>query len=909
MTTTHDTQPDTAGPEHRGGAESKVNPDAQLHGLLQRNATTHEVADLLGHFPMQRMALIQELHRTRGNAFVQAVLTEVEPQKGPALEPSHDKPGLSPGSVFAIPQPGSNDAVIANLRRYADVGDQHMSSFTPVLLGYGKARDALDKGGVHQLGTTALGSLEVMRAAVDGMDDQLKRFKPGTGGAPGKDPKATTEQGAPDEEIELLRQRRDVMNGVMVQLQIAALTTMAPLQFRGNPIPDVQSPVARIDNKHGVDVREQASDELVRSLTVINASERLALQFVKPGALHDKSLLLQARQDIREFAHRPLDLAFLRAVLSSSGLWQALNTDEGQMNLAPGMSAPKPKPWDMAVCKDDGPLTSLYADTKKQAERTGWGNDIGRWDPDYADMEIQMADSDGIISVYSRIMSAQPDGRAAILNELKRRNRLEPFLESLPWAYTKDMHDGLPGGHGEIKSALQKHFLVEGKWGTSLELKEEHATSVTGMLKGAAEDVGGIGGDIIDGFDTALNFLTLGFTHGYGNAQDAHNAGMITDDQFQTQLRQITIRTTVGMAIMMATAGYGRAAMGAQAAGTGAPVMMGVGGGRTVAQTALATGVEGATFATTEMFALDTTDIATGAKSQYSSTTDYLKAALLGGGFGAAIGGTTSYLTSRTMSRYMAGTAMTRGQSLAAGNPNLAPMLDAIQGVEQGATVSMRVTAVQADALAEAGLINKATHKALRVALAEHGEIEATFQVTADLKSPIPEGAKAPTGEAFELRSAPTPAKGPNGVPVPRTTLGSSLPEGAVVERVSATDEWTVYKTAGGDKRIRFRSAQAKVLNEAREGRNLTGESKAGVNDEGHPFVMEGKHRAIGNSQGDQVKPDAGGVQAQPGVLDYPFYDGPIDDVGIWAKDQKIDYSQPEVPIDKLDAARTARGQ
>jgi hypothetical protein len=382
---------------------------------------------------------------------------------------------------------------------------------------------------------------------------------------------------------------------------------------------------------------------------------------------------------------------------------------------------------------------------------------------------------------------------------------------------------------------------------------------------------------------------------------------LITDDEYQTQLRQITTRTTVGMAIMMATAGYGRAAMGAQAAGASAPVMMGVGGGRSVAQTALATGVEGATFATTEMFALDTTDMITGAKTEYSSATDYLKAAIIGGGFGAAVGGTTSYLTSRTMSRYMSGTAMTRGQSLAAKNPTLAPLLDAFQGVEQGATVSMRMTAAQADALAEAGLINRATHKALRVALAEHGEIEATFRVTADLKAPVPEGTPTPTGEAFDLHTAPTPAKGPNGVPVPRSTLGSHLPEGAVVQRVSPTDEWVVYKDPSGQSRIRFRSARAKVLNEAAPERNMTKETRAGINDEGHPFVMEGKHRAIGNSQGDVIEPKGGGIKEQPGVLDYPFYEGQIDDIGMWAKDQKIDYTRPDVPIDQADAARAAR--
>src|SRR5262249_47986165 len=159
-------------------------------------------------------------------------------------------------------------------------------------------------------------------------------------------------------------------------------------------------------------------------------------------------------------------------------------------------------------------------------------NDIGRWDSGFALTEIRMGGSSGLIDVYNQIMSAPPDGRAAILYQIERAGLFEKMFEELPWRYTKDIHDGLPYGHAGLKDALQKHFLVAGKWGTDLGVQEYHSPSLTKMLNNASDSVGGIGGKAISAFDTALNFATFGFTHGYGEASDLHNEGLINDDEY-----------------------------------------------------------------------------------------------------------------------------------------------------------------------------------------------------------------------------------------------------------------------------------------------------------------------------------------------------------------------------------------
>ncbi len=896
--------------------------DAPLEALLTRNGhpSPREVADVMRDYPMQQMAMMRTLHRERGNSFVQQVIAEMElrePEKKASSQLGPMASGIAAlpvGSVFA--EPKDPETIIANSTRYGDVADQQMASFLPVLAGYGRARDALDKEGVKQLGTSVLAMLEITQAALEGMDDQLKLYKAplvSEAGAPAKDEMAQVAQA---ERLEGLRARRDQLKAAMVPLQLNAVTTMAPLTYRGAPIPDVTAPVVAPVANERFDVREKVGEELVRTLTIIHASERLFTQFAKPGALQDRSKQLAARLEIQQFAHRPLDLAFLRAVLSGAGLWQALNSEDDATD-RPGIPRPKADPFALEVCKDEGPLTSLYQETRKQAGRTGWGTDIGHYDDGLADLEIRIGSTEGVLSVYTQIMSAPPDGRAAILYDLKKQNRFESLFEKLPWAYTKDVFDGLPGGavHAGLKQSLQKYFLIEGKWGTTFEFKENKPVSLTKTIRDIGQDIGGIGEDLVDGFDSALNFMTLGFTHSYGEASDLHNDGLITDEDYSASMRQIAVRTAVGMAIMMATAGYGRAAMGA--GGAAAPTMMGMGAGRGIAQTALATGVEGATFATGEMFAMDTADLATGAKGQYSDITDYLKVAMLGGGLGAAVGGTTSWLSGRTAARYLPGEMMTRGQSLAAENPALAPVLDQLQGAARGSNVSVRVTAAQADALAEAGVIDAASHKLLRDALAGHGEVEATIEVVGDLNTALSGGKasgidgpagksgaapKAPDAPSLSVRNvgpANTPAgTTPTATPaVAPATLREGLPQNAVVEQTGGADGdgWVIYRDAGGAQRIRFRANQGKTLQEATPGRNMTPKTGAGVNTDGDAFVLEGRHRAIGAAKGETILPDRGGVAGQPGVLDYKYNPMQIDESGVYLKDQHIDQTGPDV--------------
>ena len=127
------------------------------------------------------------------------------------------------------------------------------------------------------------------------------------------------------------------------------------------------------------------------------------------------------------------------------------------------------------------------------------------------------------------------------------------------------------------------------------------------------------------------------------------------------------------------------------------------------------------------------------------------------------------------------------------------------------------------------------------------------------------------------------------------THLGP-LPDSATI--VQRTSNYVIYDTPQGQ-RIRFRARSAVTLQEATPGRNMTTDSLAGLNDSGLPYVIEGRHRAIGSSQGGIIDPSNGGIPGHPGVLDYN-YTQRRQRGGVPVRDLTID-PHDDVPRDEAD--------
>jgi hypothetical protein len=138
---------------------------------------------------------------------------------------------------------------------------------------------------------------------------------------------------------------------------------------------------------------------------------------------------------------------------------------------------------------------------------------------------------------------------------------------------------------------------------------------------------------------------------------------------------------------------------------------------------------------------------------------------------------------------------------------------------------------------------------------------------------------------------------------LPRRADGGPL----LVTRTDPQDRWIVYVNEAGQERIRFRAAQARTLQDANPGRNMTTDNLAGINVNGDPFVWEGRHRAAGvANNNDTISPDLGGVPGQPGVLDYEFHGGSAPE-GIPMSEVTIDYDTPDVSAAEAERIWEAR--
>jgi hypothetical protein len=91
-------------------------------------------------------------------------------------------------------------------------------------------------------------------------------------------------------------------------------------------------------------------------------------------------------------------------------------------------------------------------------------------------------------------------------------------------------------------------------------------------------------------------------------------------------------------------------------------------------------------------------------------------------------------------------------------------------------------------------------------------------------------------------------------------------------------------------------------LKEANPGRNYTTDTQVALDEEGRPFVHEGRHRAIGAAKGDKILASNGGVDDAPGWLDFDFSPEVVKEKGVPVKDLSIDYTDPDVPPDEADA-------
>jgi hypothetical protein len=483
---------------------------------------------------------------------------------------------------------------------------------------YLAARDALD---VETLGASggrllaAYGVLHGARAALDELQARMPRQS--VRDTPLEDDLAfaiaqhNLEAGLPE-----LDARLPVIDQILAD-------TLTPHRFGGNEVTgQAAGPVLELGDRYVAARLVRLEYELHRTMQMLAAAREvktLVSQYLRdpapprpptyPGgalALGPRGPLDEARDLLVPWASRPLDLAWLRAALGTN--------------------------WDLLDVTTTGPRPSdALAEATRQASHTGWLGDIGGFDIHLADTMLRIGGGrDDATPVLRQLYSADPDTRAGLLMQLKRRGLFDKLCSAFGWADIKQLHDSLGSGFAEIKTDLQAYFIGKGKYGPSLgEEWEQHDLSASGWF---ARNLGFVG----RGINKVLDVGSFGFYGSYSDAIGAESQGLISADDARAARAHAAGRTLVVGAASMLTGGVADKFVRGGAATVGSARAFGAGA------------AGGGVGAVAGLGASDAYNIQiAGTQSSFSSLSDYAKAALLGGVIGGAYQGARQFRGNR----------------------------------------------------------------------------------------------------------------------------------------------------------------------------------------------------------------------------------------------------------------------
>ena len=510
--------------------------------------------------------------------------------------------------------PGAFNFVLSPAERYADqvaradylyaLAEDAATGILKLIPAYIRARDARDPLSVGEISGRLLGAFDLMHGAQGALDQVLRVTKRRSiAGTSTEDELARAKTlDAVDAKVPLLKSLIAAADGMTA-------FAVTPHMFRGNEVAG-EAIVVDLGSPRWRGMRLAA--ELERTMNMLLLVDELTTSLlVNKGGL-DRPNLVVARRKLAPWASRPLDLAFLRAALGP--IWDLLDA-----------TATEPLDWKP---------TDMLADATKQAAHTGWLGDIGKFDIMAVSGMLQMGGRESAEFALSQLYTADPDARAMLLMQLKKRKLLDRLCSAVGWAEIKALHDSLGIGFAEIKTDLQSYFLGRGKWGPSLDSEwDGHDNSFHSL-------VGRLGG-----FGKVLNFAldvgTFGFHSSYGRAVDDHSRGLTSDAEMHDAKAHAAMRTIVVGAASILTGGLADKA---------------IRGGAGTVSALRATGAGAAGGSAGGVTALATSDVyniyISGEQTGFSSPEEYVKATLLGGVIGGTVGGVTQGLSNRA-SRYV----------------------------------------------------------------------------------------------------------------------------------------------------------------------------------------------------------------------------------------------------------------
>lgn len=519
------------------------------------------------------------------------------------------------------------------------------------------------------------------------------------------------------------------LDAALVPLEQALAWQLGPQTYMRQPV--ISGAYATPLGRRREERADQLAAEVIRVGALLATAQRVTAFFPAGGARHSERVPRDVAAEIASLVERwrsrPVDLAFLRAVLSISGVWHAVESLPGD-----GMRT----------------LGQVDDDARAQARETGALGDVGDFDADkVAGLVVPNGiDQAGADEAFRMLVTAQPDALGGLIVQLSKMGRLDAVLGPAvrPRAHVQALHDRLPFDGAPSNKTARRLLtpIIETPITNRIPLDmmslgmlpavefdaDPGGKSVTRMLDEGIEDNDSA---IARGGLRALRFVyhaaSMGFAAEHDAAYDQLAAGEITAGDFVDAKGTAMAKAWTVGGVSAATGG----AFGAYGAGLAKAL-----GPRAMALAEGAIGgmVGGATGAATS----DAFDVATGAKNAGDvSGWDWGRAGFYGAAFGAGLSATG--VLSSEAARHLPG-KRTLGQDLAIRHPQHAGLFDDMRLLGERDAVVIHATLRKVREWIDAGILppgNAAPALALAGGqLGDEAAIAITLEATAPLNKP-----------------------------------------------------------------------------------------------------------------------------------------------------------------------------
>ena len=595
------------------------------------------VAQLVARYPSDRNAMLELLQRSAGNAFVQQVVVAAASAGPASLETE----------TTEVERATQLDALVR----------------TALLPAYRRAVDALDPGAAVELATHILSAVG---ASQRGEADAAAALKRGASAALVSTPDAPIDD-TPDAasgRLAGLTTAHDALGKDLAALVSDLAVELGPQKFRDQLVMG-----ARVTPALGRDPAAYLAGEATATITLLGVVREVQAISGATGAASprlDDAQRAQIAALVEPWHSRPVNYAFLARALGALGVWDAIAGTKGPSGRT---------------------LEGSLARSRQQAKETGALADVGELDMDDAARElhtvglagIEFGPSDDTASaILDRIASAAPDARGPIIRQLDARRRLEPLCKHLPWSQVKSLYDAVQPFDATAAGLLKPYFAGKGG-GESM-----HQRYMDQVDEHVAKDqkVRAFGWFFLDFLHNAM---TAGFEREYSDAYDAHEQGLITDDDMRSRATKALGKAALITAVSAATGGIAGEFVQSFAAPAGdfaSGLLGGVAGGATA-------GISG-------HFTGDVYDQMVNGKQGFDSLGDYGRSArdgLVAGGLGSLLSG-LSLGAARFLGADVKSSFRRAGDIYAAKYPRMTRFLEAARtaGAHSRVVVSAKVS-------------------------------------------------------------------------------------------------------------------------------------------------------------------------------------------------------------------------